>query len=88
MAEVFADAQVTALNLTRRVVPSRGEPIDVLRHPTTLTDTPTSVTGARPEPGADTLEVLRDLGYSASEIDALLERGAAATGRWSSDWTR
>jgi crotonobetainyl-CoA:carnitine CoA-transferase CaiB-like acyl-CoA transferase len=88
MDEVFADAQVRALRLTRRVVPERGEPIDVLRHPTTLSDTPTRVTGARPEPGADTLEVLRELGYSAGEIEALLERGAAATDRKSADWTR
>jgi len=88
MDEVFADAQVRALNLTRRVTPEGGEPIELLRHPTTLTDTPTGVTCAQPDPGAHTLDVLRELDYSADDIDALLERGAASTGRGSSGWTR
>jgi crotonobetainyl-CoA:carnitine CoA-transferase CaiB-like acyl-CoA transferase len=88
MDEVFADEQVEALNLTRRVVPDGGEPIDVLRHPATLSETPTGVSCAPPAPGAHTLEVLGELGYSAPEIDALLESGAAATGRGHVSWTR
>ncbi len=88
MDEVFADPQVEALNLTRRVTPAAGEPIELLRHPTTLSETPTGVGDAQPEAGAHTLEVLGELGYTTAEIEALLEGGAAATGRRNASWTR
>jgi len=86
--EVFADAQVKALNMTRRVTPEGGAPIDVLRHPTTFSQTPTHVASAQPAAGAHTREVLRELDYTADEIEALLASGAAATSRHAASWTR
>lgn len=76
--ETFADPQVQHLALTAEVpVPDGGTAI-VLRHPVTLTATPTSIRTGPPAPGTHTREVLAELGYADAEIDALLASGAAA----------
>ena len=76
--EVFEDPQVQHLNLTRTVDhPTRGS-IEVLRLPLTFSDTPARIRSGPPENGAHTLEVLAELGYADTEIDALLAAGAVA----------
>lgn len=88
--EVFADPQVQHLALDQRV-PAAGEAdgeVGVLRHPVTLSDTPTAIRNGPPSPGAHTRVVLGELGYSPSEIEALVASGAAADGRTSPGWLR
>jgi crotonobetainyl-CoA:carnitine CoA-transferase CaiB-like acyl-CoA transferase len=78
--EVFADPQVEHLHLTQRVEhPTRGE-IDVLRPPLTFSDTPARIRSGPPADGAHTREVLAELGYDSTEIDALHHSGAVGTG--------
>ena len=77
--ETFADPQVQHLSLSS-VVPGPGgaEPVTLLRHPVTFTDTPTSLDDGPPTLGQHTIEVLGELGYSPEEIAALIESGAAS----------
>ncbi len=77
--EVFADPQVRHLHLTRSVEhPTRGA-IDVLRSPLTFSETPAGIRSGPPADGAHTREVLAELGYSDTEIDALHAAGVAGT---------
>jgi crotonobetainyl-CoA:carnitine CoA-transferase CaiB-like acyl-CoA transferase len=80
--QVFGDAQVQHLQLTRKVPAPPGavhsEPLELLRHPVTLSETPTGVRGGPPSPGLHTREVLREAGLSDPEIDALIAAGTAA----------
>jgi formyl-CoA transferase len=76
--EVFADPQVQHLEMTRTVDDPTGRPIDVLRPPLTFSDTPATVRRGPPAAGAQTREVLAEIGYADAEIDALLEDGAVA----------
>jgi crotonobetainyl-CoA:carnitine CoA-transferase CaiB-like acyl-CoA transferase len=71
MNEVFADAQVKHLAMTR-VVPHKvlGD-VEVIGQPIELSRTPWSIRSASPEPGEHTATVLSELGYSANEIAAL-----------------
>jgi crotonobetainyl-CoA:carnitine CoA-transferase CaiB-like acyl-CoA transferase len=91
--EVFADPQVRHLALDQRV-PAAGRQGDaagevgVLRHPVTLSDTPTAIRNGPPSPGEHTRAVLGELGYSSAEIEALMASGAAADGRTSPGWLR
>ncbi len=74
--EVFADPQVEHLGLTQRVEhPTRGE-VDVLRPPLTFSETPARIRTGPPADGADTRDVLAELGYDTTEIDALHASGA------------
>lgn len=78
MDEVFADPQVVHLDLTRSVEHASDGTVEVLRHPVTLSETPTAVSSAAPVPGAHTREVLAECDFTPAEIDALVESGAAA----------
>lgn len=74
--EVFADPQVQALELTRRVEHEQVGGIDVLRHPVTFSDTPAGVRAAPPIAGRHTREVLGELGLEPTRIDELIAAGA------------
>jgi crotonobetainyl-CoA:carnitine CoA-transferase CaiB-like acyl-CoA transferase len=68
--EMFADPQIRHLDLTAGVPHPTlpRETVQVLRHPVTLSATPTAVRGGPPARGTHTHEVLAELGYSEAEI--------------------
>ena len=71
MDQVFADAQVKHLGMTRTVPhPVLGD-VEVIGQPMELSRTPWSIRNATPEPGEHTDAVLAELGYGAGEIAAL-----------------
>jgi crotonobetainyl-CoA:carnitine CoA-transferase CaiB-like acyl-CoA transferase len=71
MNEVFEDAQVKHLAMTRTVPhPVLGD-VEVVGQPIELSRTPWSIRRATPEPGEHTDAVLAELGYGAEEIAAL-----------------
>jgi crotonobetainyl-CoA:carnitine CoA-transferase CaiB-like acyl-CoA transferase len=75
MDEVFADPQVEHLAMTEPVQhPALGR-LDVLRNAVRMTDGPATVRTPSPDIGADTDEVLTELGYPREEIDRLHAQG-------------
>ena len=86
LPEVFADPQVRHLDTSRPLTRTDGRTVQVLRHPVTLSDTPTAVRTPAPTPGTHTRAVLADLGYSPGEIDDLVASGAAADHRATHPW--
>jgi crotonobetainyl-CoA:carnitine CoA-transferase CaiB-like acyl-CoA transferase len=78
---VFADPQVRHLDVTATVEHATDGPVEVLRLPLTFSETPATVRAAAPVPGSDTRAVLRELGYSDDDVDALVATGAVAE-RW------
>jgi crotonobetainyl-CoA:carnitine CoA-transferase CaiB-like acyl-CoA transferase len=76
--QVFADPQVEHLALYETRAGTNGEPVALLRHPVTFTETPAAVGSGPPRSGAHTREVLREVGYSDGDIEALLASGAAS----------
>jgi crotonobetainyl-CoA:carnitine CoA-transferase CaiB-like acyl-CoA transferase len=78
--EAFADPQVRHLGMVATVEHATAGDVAVLRHPVTLSDTPTAVRAAAAVPGTDTAAVLRELGYDDDEIAALVQGGAVALG--------
>jgi crotonobetainyl-CoA:carnitine CoA-transferase CaiB-like acyl-CoA transferase len=77
LGEVLSDPQVSARNLIRQVeYPSGGNPIPVSNTPVRLSETPGSIRHGPPMLGEHTIEVLRELGFSADEIETLRESGA------------
>ena len=76
MDEVFADPQVEHLAMTEPVRASRRSArLDILRNAVRMTDGPATVRAPSPDPGADTDEVLAELGYPRAEIDQLRAQG-------------
>ena len=74
--EVFADPQVEHLHLVSQVAhpTDSSATVGVLRHPVTMSATPVEVRDGPHRRGSDTEQVLRELGFSESEI-ALLRKG-------------
>ncbi|MEP7056614.1 MAG: CaiB/BaiF CoA-transferase family protein [Caldimonas sp.] len=70
MDQAFADPQVQQLDIVQKVddVPYLGQPV-------TLSRTPSQVVAHPPDQGEHTIEVLRELGYSAAEIEQLNRQG-------------
>jgi crotonobetainyl-CoA:carnitine CoA-transferase CaiB-like acyl-CoA transferase len=74
MDEVFADPQVEHLGIAVPAHhPTRGD-IRVVGQPLTLSRTPAGIATMTPSPGKHTDEVLREAGYSDSEITALRKK--------------
>jgi crotonobetainyl-CoA:carnitine CoA-transferase CaiB-like acyl-CoA transferase len=66
--EVFADPQVRHLGIAVPLHhPTRGD-VHVVGQPITLSRTPASIVSSLPKPGAQTDEILHDIGYSNLEI--------------------
>jgi len=85
--EVFSDPQIAHLAPTQQVGTGDGRQITVLGYPVTLTETPASVRRGVPAPGADTMEVLADLGLDSEEVHRLIDSGVAATRSTGEGWT-
>ncbi len=73
--EVFADAQVQHLGMTKTVQHGALGAVDVIDNAVTMGAAPDVPYRATPERGQHTGEVLAEFGYSVSEIDDLMERG-------------
>jgi formyl-CoA transferase len=75
MDEVFADPQVQSLRLARAIDHPRLGEIEVVGQPIELDGTEPDIAAAAPDLGADTDQVLAELGYGAAEIQDLRARG-------------
>ena len=74
--QTFADPQVQFLELAQTVhSPTYGDE-KIVRSPTRLSRTSTSLRSAAPVPGVDTEAVLAEYGYAPEEIEALRAVGA------------
>jgi alpha-methylacyl-CoA racemase len=76
--EALDSELVRAREMVVRVDQPGTEGVDLLGVPVKLSRTPGAPAGPGPALGEHTREVLEGLGYSADEIRALLETGAAA----------
>jgi formyl-CoA transferase len=73
--QVFADPQVEHLGLAQTVESELYGPLKLVRSPTRLSRTSTSLRKAAPYPGGDTEEVLLEYGYTLDEIARLEKDG-------------
>ena len=72
--QTFADPQVQHLDLTGKVKSRALGELEMVRQPFTLERTPSDLVAAPPECGEHSEEILRDLGYSETEISDLHDR--------------
>ncbi|MDO9414114.1 MAG: CoA transferase [Pseudolabrys sp.] len=73
MNEVFADPQVQHLGMAVDVPKAEGEAngLTLVGQPVDLSRTPSAFTNLLPDAGADNNSVLKDIGFSDDELDAL-----------------
>jgi len=69
--QVFADEQVKHLGIAQSTPKKDGSPLHVVGQPFVLSRTNSKIVARPPELGEHTDEVLKEFGFSASEIDAL-----------------
>ncbi|MEW6451889.1 CaiB/BaiF CoA-transferase family protein [Leptospira sp. severe_002] len=69
--QVFADEQVKHLGIAQSTPKKDGSPLNVVGQPFVLSRTNSKIVARPPELGEHTDEVLKEFGFSASEIDAL-----------------
>jgi formyl-CoA transferase len=74
MDEMFADPQVQHLGMAADVHSPKLGDIQVVRNAIEMTRTPHRIAAPTPERGANTDEVLREIGYAESEITDLHAR--------------
>jgi len=74
--EMFDDEQVRHLQVTGTVRATSGDEMTVITQPVRLERTPASLQSAAPAIGADTDEVLRELGFDDAAIEQLRAVGA------------
>ncbi|MCS5637117.1 MAG: CoA transferase [Myxococcota bacterium] len=77
--EALADPQARHLRLTRKVEHPQAGELELLRHPVTLSETPTAIRTPPPLPGSSTQAILSEQGFTEAEIEELLAEGVAVT---------
>ena len=75
MREVFAEPQIEHLGMVKDVVSARLGPQRLVGQPMQLARTPSTIARSAPLRGEHTVEVLRELGIEADEIDRLKATG-------------
>jgi formyl-CoA transferase len=78
MDEVFADPQVRHLGLVCDVEHRTLGTIGLVRNAVTMSEMPPTVRTATPEAGAQTDEILSEIGLTAGEVSALRADGVVA----------
>ncbi len=74
-AGIFAHEQTAARNMKLTIRDPGGNPVDLIGNPIHLTGAPTALPEMPPQLGAQTDEVLRELGLGAEELAALRANG-------------
>ena len=77
--QMHAHEQTIARDMVTTVHHDTAGPVQTIGLPVKFSATPGRLTKAAPRLGNDTVEVLRQAGYQAAEIDAMLKEGAAQT---------
>ena len=77
LAQVFASEQVRALGAVQELHHATAGPYDVVAPPVRTDGSIASFPGPAPVLGADTRQVLAEVGLSAAHVEALLEHGVA-----------
>jgi crotonobetainyl-CoA:carnitine CoA-transferase CaiB-like acyl-CoA transferase len=78
IGDMLADEQVKSRDMVVEVDHARAGRVKALGHPIKFSDTRAEVKRGAPLLGQHTREVLTGLGYSASQIDALVGEGAVS----------
>jgi crotonobetainyl-CoA:carnitine CoA-transferase CaiB-like acyl-CoA transferase len=73
--KVFEDPQAKHLGMAVTVEHSVRGPVAILRQPVNMSRTPPAVRTASPMPGQHRDEILGKLGFTATDIGGLIERG-------------
>lgn len=82
VADVFADPQVIHRGMQLALQRDGGEPVPSVRTPIRMSETPLTYDRAAPSLGADTRDVLSELGFVSTDIDRLRQSGAVG---WRAD---